>query len=669
MALNDRQKEAVHYLSGPLLVLAGAGSGKTKVITEKILHLTSDGKLAGKHIFAVTFTNKAAREMKERVSQAQRAKEAGQVQISTFHTLGLKMLQRDGKELGYKKNITIYDADDTLGLIKQITHDDAKRADSPLPLLQSQISRWKNAMVVPQTALSQASDDAGYRAAIVYGEYQRLLKAYNAVDFDDLIALPVRLLSEHPDVRERWQNRVRYLLVDEYQDTNAAQYQLMKHLAGPQARFTVVGDDDQSIYAWRGARPENMRTLSDDYPQLMVIKLEQNYRSTSRILRAANQLIGNNPHVFEKRLWSDIGLGEPLRVLQAKDEEHEAHKVVSELLAHKFKARTRFSDYAVLYRSNHQSRLIEKAFRENNIPYRLSGGTSFFSYMEVRDFMAYLRLLVNDDDDAAFLRIINTPRREIGAQTIEKLAHYAQMRGISLFAACFELGLRQHLTDKACDKLSEFGDLIARFSDEAQRGNATACVKALLDATRYREWLVDQAPNPKAAERRLENVADLVSWIERIAERDLKDKNLASVVSHLMLMDILDRNQDEAQSDQVQLMTLHAAKGLEFAHVYIIGMEEELLPHRTSIDEDTIEEERRLAYVGITRARQTLTFTYAEKRRKQGEAVSCEPSRFLGELPEQDLAFERPGQPVDPVQRQEKGQAHLANLRGLLGTR
>lgn len=666
MALNDRQREAVRYLAGPLLVLAGAGSGKTKVITEKIIHLMADCEISPRHIFAVTFTNKAAREMKQRIAQHKNVKDADKVQVSTFHTLGLKIVQREGAALGYKKNITIYDSEDSLSTIRQIIHDDSKGSSPAASLLQNQISRWKNALLSPQDALSIAQDDLTYRAASVYAEYQRAIKAYNAVDFDDLIGLPVRLFVEHVEIRERWQNKIRHLLVDEYQDTNAAQYMLMKLLTGATANFTVVGDDDQSIYAWRGARPENMQTLKDDYPQLKVIKLEQNYRSTARILRAANALIANNPHVFEKNLWSDFGLGEPIRVLQAKDEEHETHRVVSELLAHKFKHRTRFSDYAVLYRGNHQSRLFEKSFRENNIPYRLSGGTSFFSYAEVRDLMAYLRLLANDDDDAAFLRVVNTPRREIGAQTLEKLAEYAQMRGVSLFGACFELGLREHLPERAVEKLEVFAELISRFGDEAKRGNATSCVKSLIDAIRYREWLVDQAANPKAAERKLENVNDLVQWIQRVAEQDLKEKNLASVVNHLLLMDILERNQEDALGDQVHLMTLHAAKGLEFPHVYLVGMEEELLPHRTSIDEDTIEEERRLAYVGITRAQKTLTLTHAEKRRKQGEAVVCEPSRFIAELPQQDLVIEALGQSVDPVQRQEKGQAHLANLRSIL---
>lgn len=666
MALNDRQNAAIAHMSGPLLVLAGAGSGKTRVITEKMFYLVNTCKIAAKHIYAVTFTNKAAREMKERVVNARRIKDARQIQISTFHTLGLKLLQRDGTLIGYRKNFTIYDSEDSLSLFKQIIHDDGGRSKTPAGVFQSMASRWKNELISPQRAISEADDEQAYSAAVVYGEYQRLLRAYNAVDFDDLIGEPARLLSEHPEARERWQNRIRYLLVDEYQDTNSAQYALMRALTGVQAAFTVVGDDDQSIYAWRGARPENMRLLADDYPQLEVIKLEQNYRSTTRILRCANKLIANNPHVFEKRLWSDHGLGDPLRVIAARDEEHEAEKVVTELMAHKFKTRSRLGDYAILYRGNHQARLFEKVLRENNIAYFLSGGVSFFSYPEIRDLMAYLRLLSNTDDDAAFLRIVNTPRREIGAQTIEKLAAYAQSRSCGLVAACFELGLGEHVSAKAYERLTSFAEFVARFSDEAQRGSAVECVKSVIDIVRYREWIVDQAANPKAAERKLENIAELVAWIDRVAQHDLKEKNLATVVNHLMLMDILDRNKEDAVGDRVHLMTLHAAKGLEFPHVFLVGVEEELLPHRNSIDEDTIDEERRLAYVGITRAQKTLTLTYAQKRKRGGEFSVCEPSRFLAELPPEDLVHDVGAQTTDPVERQEKGRSHFASLRGML---
>ncbi len=443
--LNRHQQEAVQTIDRPLLVLAGAGSGKTRVITQKIAYLIRQRLYAPRHITAVTFTNKAAREMKERVGQLLRHDNTRGLTVSTFHTLGLNILRREYQALDYKAGFSLFDAQDSESLIKELLHkkhlDDSAAASS----LQWQISEWKNALLSPEQALSRAEDFFQVDAAYLYGEYQRSLKAYNAVDFDDLIGLPARLFNQHPAVLQYWQGRIRYLLVDEYQDTNSAQYSLVKNLVGVAGRLTVVGDDDQSIYAWRGARPENLAQLPEDFPTLKVIKLEQNFRSTGRILHAANQLIANNPHVFEKRLWSELGSGEPIRVLTCKNETDEAEKVVSEILHHRFTKGGRHSDYAILYRGNHQAKVFEKTLRAHNIPYYLSGGTSFFARSEIKDLMAYLRLLANPDDDAAFLRIVNVPRREIGPGTLEKLAGYAQQRGCPLFAACGELGLEQHL--------------------------------------------------------------------------------------------------------------------------------------------------------------------------------------------------------------------------------
>lgn len=667
MRLNDKQREAVKYLDGPLLVLAGAGSGKTRVITHKIGYLIRELSIAPAHIFAVTFTNKAAREMKERVAQLPReeGKTKG-VQISTFHMLGLKILRHEAKHAGLKSGFSIFDQEDCVGLIKELTRASAYADNSAANEVHRQISTWKASLTPPTTALNEASDGQTHHVAQIYLDYQRYMRAYNAVDFDDLIGIPVTLLREQDSVREAWQRRVRYLLVDEYQDTNSSQYEFIKQLVGATTPFTVVGDDDQSIYAWRGARPQNMATLKDDFPRLRVIKLEQNYRSTARILRAANALIANNPHVFEKRLWSEMGHGDPIRVILTRDDEHEAERVVSEIIGHRFKHRCDYRDYAILYRGNHQSRVFEKALRESNIPYYLSGGTSFFAHSEVRDVMAYLRLLVNQDDDAAFLRIINTPRREIGATTIEKLASYAGERKISLFDACCEMGLEYLLPARAYERLQQFSRLIAEVSDEGVRGDPIAAVNRLLHLIDYELWLRDTSANDKAADRRISNVHDLVAWMVRVRDRDTTEKTLAELVAHMALVDMLDRNDDSTGSDMVHLMTLHAAKGLEFPHIFLVGMEENVLPHRASIEADNIEEERRLAYVGITRAQKSLTFTIAEKRRKQGDFADCEPSRFLAELPADDLVWEGVGMTVDPVVRQERGQAHLANLRGLL---
>ncbi|QKT03763.1 DNA helicase Rep [Ectothiorhodospiraceae bacterium 2226] len=664
--LNPRQREAVRHIDGPLLVLAGAGSGKTRVITHKIAYLVRECGYKARDIYAVTFTNKAAREMKARAGALMQGKEGAGLKVSTFHTLGLSILRREAAVLGYRSGFTIFDAADSAALIKELASKGLELDKDQVAELQQRISTWKNDGVSPEQAAAgaQAHEVA---AAKVYAQYQRHLKSYNAVDFDDLITVPVRLFEENAEARERWQNRVRHLLVDEYQDTNACQYRLVRLLVGARGALTAVGDDDQSIYAWRGARPENLAQLAEDFPQLKVVKLEQNYRSSGRILKAANQLIQNNPHVFEKRLWSELGYGDPLRVLAANDPEHEAAKVVSEILHHHFTHRGDYRDYAILYRGNHQSRLFEQALREHHIPYRLSGGTSFFAHTEVRDLMAYLRLLVNPDDDAAYLRAVNTPRREIGPTTVEKLANYAQGRGTSLLAASLELGLAQHLPERAVTRLQQFGEWLVDVGDRAARGDTLGVVRDMIKQIDYYAYLTDSAATPAAAERRVGNVEELLAWMQRIIDAAEGEKSLGEVVAHMSLIDMLDRNEDEAEMDAVHLLTLHAAKGLEFPHVFLVGMEEELLPHRVSLAEESLEEERRLAYVGITRAQRTLTFTYARKRKRGGELIDTEPSRFLQELPADDLKWEGKGEQVDPEERQSRGQAHLANLRGLLG--
>ena len=664
--LNPRQNAAVKYIDGPLLVLAGAGSGKTRVITQKIAYLIKECGISARNIAAVTFTNKASREMKERVSQLLEGKEGRGLQVSTFHTLGLNILRREHKSVGLRAGFSIFDSQDVLSLLKEIVNKDIDGDIEVLQQIQWQISKWKNNLTAPEIALAHAEDEQQRVAGVIYQQYQRYLRAYNALDFDDLIYLPVELFRNEPAILEKWQNRVRYLLVDEYQDTNGCQYQLVKQLVGTGGNLTVVGDDDQSIYAWRGAQPENLKLLSDDYPRLKVIKLEQNYRSMGRILKAANTLIANNPHVFEKTLWSDKGFGDPLRVIKCRSEEHEAERVTTEIISHKFNHRTKFSDYAVLYRGNFQSRLIERALREQRIPYFINGGTSFFEKTEVKDIMSYLRLMANPDDDMAFLRVINTPKREIGASTVEKLGNYAQNRNVTMLGAVYEMGLEQVLPERAVQNLRQFAEWLSRITERAERGDFMLALRDMVKEIDYETWLKDTAKDLKAAEKRMENVNELLDWIERIQDGGEQERDLAGVVNHLSLMNILDRQEEENTNDCVSLMTMHASKGLEFPHVIIIGMEEEFLPHRTSIEEDNIEEERRLAYVGITRAQKTLAFTYAAKRKRYGEMMICEPSRFLDELPEDDLVWEGGKTQVDPEEQKQRGQAHLANLRGLL---
>ncbi|MEF1336081.1 3'-5' exonuclease, partial [Vibrio rotiferianus] len=534
--------------------------------------------------------------------------------------------------------------------------------------LLSCISNWKNDMLTPEQAKALAQGEQQQLFAFCFEMYQKQMKAYNALDFDDLISLPVQLLRNNEEVRQRWQNRIRYLLVDEYQDTNTSQYDLVKLIVGERGRLTVVGDDDQSIYSWRGAKPQNLVLLGEDYPNLRLIKLEQNYRSTSRILRAANILIANNPHVYEKSLFSEIPDGEKLKVLLAKNEEHEAERVTGELIAHKFLNRTDYKDYAILYRGNHQSRLIEKSLMQNRVPYKLSGGTSFFARAEIKDIMAYLRVLVNPDDDNAFLRIVNTPRREIGPVTLEKLGSYANMRGKSLFEVSFEMGLEQHLTGRGLENLRRFTQWLVAIADQAERGDTVEAVRSLVRDIHYEDWLYETSASPKAAEMRMKNVSDLYSWIVADLEGDNYDqeeKTLKEVVQRLTLRDMMERGEEDEDSDAVQLMTLHASKGLEFPYVYLIGSEEGILPHQTSIDEDNVEEERRLMYVGITRAQRELTFTMCKERRQFGELLKPTQSRFLDELPFDDVEWEANKKPVSAEERMAKGQAHIANIRAM----
>lgn len=661
--LNPQQRAAVLALDCPLLVLAGAGSGKTRVITEKIALLIRKG-MPARHIAALTFTNKAAREMKSRISQLVAGRELRGLTVSTFHSLGLDILRLEHAAMGYKKTLSIFDEQDRTTLLKELIRHTLSEWDvERVNEYAGRISRWKNLFLTPEQAAHQ--DDGYAEIAPLYEAYTRQMRAYNAVDFDDLILLPVLLFQSHPTVLEKWQNRIRYLLIDEYQDTNQTQYQLLRLLVGNPGRFTVVGDDDQSIYAWRGAQPENLAHLQRDFPRLKVIKLEQNYRSTGRILKVANQLIANNPHVFEKRLWSALGYGDPLRVLTHRDDVAEARQVAADIVHHRFRHGSRYQDYVILYRSNHQSRPFEKALREHSIPYYITGGPSFFSYAEVKDTLAYLRLMVNPADDAAFLRIVNVPRREIGPGTLEKLGVYARERHISLFAASQELGLRQTLAEAAAHRLTRFCQLIETVARKARQGNAFDVVEAFIEEMGYPQWLRENAGTEEAARRKLGQVRELTDWLRRMGQQEEPPLSLDEVVAKIMLMDILDRNQEDEAGDRVHLMTLHAAKGLEFPCVYLVGMEEDILPHRNSPGDDALAEERRLAYVGITRARTQLTLSYCTHRKRQGEWVSCKPSRFLEELPEEELEWpER--RPLPPEIKRERALASLAHIRSLL---
>ena len=657
MLLNAPQREAIHYLDGPLLVLAGAGSGKTRVITQKIAYLIQECGFNPANIAAITFTNKAAREMQERITHMLGEKPKG-ITISTFHSLGVRLLREEATVLGYKPRFSIFDATDCQAIVADLSGSVDK---ATIRRLQSIISNWKNGLVTPDAARHLASNETEALAARVYLSYAATLKAYQAVDFDDLIVLPVELFSQHPAVLDKWQNKLRYLLVDEYQDTNACQYTLLKLLTGPRAAFTAVGDDDQAIYGWRGADIENLRGLPRDYPKLKVIKLEQNYRSTVRILKAANAVIAHNEKLFEKTLWSDLGHGDPITVTACRDGEREAEHVVMKLLAHKFEHKTQFSDYAILYRGNFQARVIEQFLRDQRVPYSLSGGQSFFDKSEIKDICAYLRLLANSDDDPAFIRAITTPRRGVGGATLEALGTYAGERHISLFAAAFEEGFAQRVQPRQLQPLLEFCEFINRLEYRALREPAGQVMDDLLTAIGYESWL-SEGDDARAALSRWENVLELKRWLTDKGEAD--EKNLVDLTQTIALINMLDKRDDGTRPDAVQLSTLHASKGLEYPHVFLIGVEEGVLPHRECIENDTVEEERRLMYVGITRAQRSLHLSYAERRKQGRDYIGCEPSRFIGEMGKDDLRFI--GGKNDAPADKASGAARLAAMKAML---
>ncbi|MCV6615336.1 MAG: DNA helicase Rep [Cellvibrionaceae bacterium] len=666
--LNPRQREAVLYIDGPTLVLAGAGSGKTSVITRKIAYLIEECGLAARNIAALTFTNKAAREMKERVSGLL-PKGAGRgLTVSTFHNLGLNIIRKESKTLGYKPGFSIFDAEDSTALLKELMLKENDIDSDHLAMVQNQISNWKNDLVTPAHAKSHAQSKGEEFIAYVYERYTQALKAYNAVDFDDLILIPVQLFYTHADILQNWQRKIRYLLVDEYQDTNSSQYLLVKQLVGDRGALTVVGDDDQSIYAWRGARPENMGMLKQDYPNLHLIKLEQNYRSTQRILKTANHLIAHNPHEFDKALWSDKSYGEPIRILRCGNEEAEAERVANEIITQRLQRQISFKDFAILYRGNHQARLMEIKLQQAQVPYSISGGTSFFSRTEIKDIMAYLKLLVNPDDDNAFLRVVNTPRRQIGTSTLEALGRYASERQLSLFAASGELALSREIPKQTLSRLTRFREWLLHIGQQCESADPINALREMISDIDYEGWLVQNASSPKVAEKRMENVWYLIDSIRNLLERQLseddaqeQDIGLEAAIAKLILRDMLERHEEEEEFDQVQMMTLHASKGLEFPHVFMLGFEEDILPHRTSIEEDNVEEERRLCYVGITRAQRTLTITMAAKRKQYGEIIDTSSSRFLEELPEDELEMENFDEHC-PVRNQNKGRMTLDSL-------
>ena len=663
MKLNPQQQAAVKYLGGPLLVLAGAGSGKTGVITQKIKHLIVNVGYLPHTVAAITFTNKAATEMQERVAKMLPKSQTRGLTICTFHSLGMKILREEANHIGYKKNFSILDSTDSAKIIGELLGGTGKEA---LFKAQHQISLWKNDLQTPEQAVQAADNNWEKQIARLYASYAQTLHSYQAVDFDDLIRLPALLLRDSDDIRLRWQSRLRYLLIDECQDTNTCQYALMRLLCGAEGMFTAVGDDDQSIYAWRGANMENLRKMQEDYPQMKVIKLEQNYRSTARILKIANKVIENNPKLFTKKLWSQFGEGEIVKVVACQNEQHEADWVVSQIVKQKLVGgdKTQYADFAVLYRGNHQARIFEEALRSARVPYQLSGGQSFFDKAEIKDVLSYLRLLANPNDDPAFLRAVTTPKRGIGDVTLGKLNTYAHEHECSLYEAAQTEEALALLNHTNRQHLQAFMDMIENYRAKAETSEAGELIHNLLKEIDYENHLLANEEG-KAGEIKWRNVTDLTGWLERKGEQD--GKNIIELAQTIALMTLLEGKSEE-EIDAVKLSTLHASKGLEYPYVFLVGCEEGILPHNDSIEEDNVEEERRLMYVGITRAKRQLTLTHCLKRKKQGTWQFPEPSRFIDEMPQEDIKIlGRKG--GEPIVSKEEGKSNLAGLLDMLGNK
>ncbi len=669
--MNPPQREAVNYMDGPCLVLAGAGSGKTRVITTKIAHLIENCGYDAKNIAAVTFTNKAALEMQERIAKLlKNPKEAKNLTVSTFHSLGVQILRREAKELGLKDRFSIMDSDDCFSLVQDLACTTDKQL---IRRIQTAMSLWKNGLIDPEDALKQAVTEDEAQAARIYRNYVATLSSYQAVDFDDLIRLPVELFRNNEAVRDKWQRKLRYLLVDEYQDTNTCQYELVKLLVtgiGKKPMFTAVGDDDQAIYAWRGATIENLKQLQVDFPDLKVVKLEQNYRSSTRILQAANAVIGNNPKLFDKQLWSEHGLGDPVKVMAMQDDEQEAEQVAIMISAHKFERRAKFSDYAILYRGNHQARVIEQALRKERIPYTISGGQSFFDRAEIKDIVSYLRLVANGDDDPAFIRAVTTPKRGVGQSTLEALGAFAGQWQCSLFEAVFKGGIESKLADRQLEPLREFCNFINGLEARAsKRGeNAAELLDEMMKEINYEAYLYNTFDD-RQAQSKWQNVIDFTTWLKEKGtggkDGNAEEKSLLELTQMVALMTMLEGRDEEP--DAVRMSTLHASKGLEFPHVFLVGVEEGILPHKGDPDAPIetlaarIEEERRLMYVGITRAQRSLHVSWCKKRKRARESVNCDMSRFIKEMKlDEGSAVPTEDEMISPKDR-------LANLKALLG--
>lgn len=633
--MNPKQEEAVKHTEGPLLIMAGAGSGKTRVLTHRIAYLIVEKQVYPSKILAITFTNKAAKEMKERIDGILGDGFGDQMWVSTFHSMCVRILRRDADRIGYSKNFTILDGTDQLSVVKAIVKQeniDSKKYE-PRALLGI-ISSAKNQLKSADDFLAEMNPMNPYEkiAGQVYKAYERRLKKNQSMDFDDLIMRTIDLFTRVPEVLEFYQNKFHYIHVDEYQDTNKAQYQLVEMLAEKFKNICVVGDSDQSIYRWRGADIGNILSFEKDYPKAKVIMLEQNYRSTKRILQAANEIIGNNKSRYPKVLRTDNADGEKVQLYRAYNEQEEAQFVVGKIQQLIQDEGLHYHDFAILYRTNAQSRAMEETLVKSNMTYKIVGGTKFYDRKEIKDLLAYLRLIANNDDDISLARIINEPKRNIGATSFERIVTYALMHDMTVFEALENATLIPGMTGRGLKSVTDFFTLIDQLTAMQEYLAVSEIVEEVIERSGYREML--QRENSIESESRLENIEEFLTVTKAFEERS-DDKTLVAFLTDLALIsdiDTLDQQPDQSQGS-ITLMTLHAAKGLEFPVVFLIGMEENIFPHSRSIgDEDEMEEERRLAYVGLTRAEQRLYLSCAQTRMIFGRTSMNQPSRFIGEI-------------------------------------
>jgi superfamily I DNA/RNA helicase len=659
--LNPEQAAAVRSTEGPLLILAGAGTGKTRVITMRVAFLIAQG-VPPEQILAVTFTNKAATEMRERLARMIVPEQAKKVTMSTFHALCMRLLRQDIDKLGYKKNFSIYDEGDTTGLIKKIITRKAAKDEKLDPnLAKSLISKAKNngwREVTPGDAQSLVAE--------VYAAYQQELKTLNAVDFDDLLVLAVQLLTEHAAVREKWQRKFGYLMVDEFQDTNRLQMELVTHLADERRNVAVVGDDDQSIYGWRGAEVSNILEFEAHFPHPKVVKLEQNYRSTNAILGTANALIKNNPRRRPKQLWSAQQGGDKVRVVAMSDDRQEAEFITNEIAQRTVTENAAHEDFAILFRMNAQSRLLETHLRELHIPYRVVGGKSFFDAREIKDLLAYASVLINADDDVSLLRIINTPARGISPSVVERATELSARKRCSVFAALQDGEFRSGITKRATDAINTFTTFLDAWETKlntplADQGKV---LKEFLKETGYIADLKRSCKTPEEGIKREMKVLEMIRWFDEDAARN--GKSLRDFLDDMLLRQEKEDDDDDEKNTGVTLITLHAAKGLEFPHVYLIGLEEGLLPHDRSKVEGTVDEERRLLYVGITRACRTLALTWCRDRIKYGSPMPCTPSSFIKELPADWIDHQSATQILRAPVTEASAKSRFSALRAML---